>query len=94
MIVVLPPHILRAARAILNLSQEDCARAAGLSVKSVAQAESPRGSSARTVEKLRSLYESMGIEFMASSVTRSGLDGAGLRIKPSGDNGHDQWFVV
>lgn len=71
------PEQLRAARAILGLSQADIAEMTGKTTKTVRRAETAVGAVAlETVEAMRAALEAAGVEFIAENG-----GGAGVRLK-------------
>lgn len=75
-----PPDTLRAARALLRLSQDDLAKEIGLSRQSVSAAENDISSPMPTVAKMREFYEAKGLQFLGTLDIDSGrIDGAGVR---------------
>ncbi len=72
---------IRAARALLDWSQPDLARASGLATSSVKNLESETGSARReTLDAIVDAFERNGIEFMPAS---------GVRLKPQSVTVHD-----
>lgn len=69
---------LRAARAILGLSQPDVAKAAGVSTMTVKRAEGSGkpAASAETMQSIRTALEAAGVEFIEESG-----GGAGVRLR-------------
>ncbi|TPL00719.1 helix-turn-helix transcriptional regulator [Mesorhizobium sp. B2-4-14] len=62
---------LRAARALVNLSQEQVAERAGVSRRTVVRIESGgKGIALDAVEKLRLAFEREGVEFLPSTPER------------------------
>ena len=82
MITLLPPELLRAARAMTGLSQAEVAVLADVSQKTLSQMEAGKVTSAVLVEKLRKFYESQDIEFIASRDSGRASDGIGVRRRP------------
>ena len=76
--MTLSPAQCRAARALLNWSQEDLVRASGITKKTIADFE--RGATtprANTLSQIQAALEAMGIDFVNG-------DGPGVRIsRPS-----------
>lgn len=68
---------IRAARHLLKASQEDLAQWSGLSVPTVARAESEKDVfiSKRSIEMIQTAMEARGCEFL------SGARGVGVRVK-------------
>lgn len=76
----LPPTALRAARALVGLSQIDAAQEAGVAVKSLRAAEVGTTVSGDVNAKLRELYEEKGLEFLGIVDVGSGeMCGIGAR---------------
>jgi transcriptional regulator with XRE-family HTH domain len=74
------PHQLRAARALLDMSQEELAKAAGVGVMTVKRMEAARPEitgSARTVHKIQTALEEAGIVFIAADAQ----GGLGVRLR-------------
>lgn len=70
------PEQLRAARALLGLSQDDIANKIGSSSKTVRRAESgPKQVSESTVTAIRTVLEAEGVEFIPENG-----GGAGVRL--------------
>lgn len=73
---------MRAARALLGLTQEDIAQRTGISVQTIKRMETlgPGRSSANNVAAVQGVLEAAGIQFIAENG-----GGAGLRLaKPKG----------
>lgn len=62
--VLLTPDILRAARALVGLSQRELEAQAGVARSSIVAAESESAPSPGTILRLRTFYEHKGIEFL------------------------------
>lgn len=78
MINVLTPDMFRAARAMLNLTQQELAKEAGLERRIIARLESSQDNvKIRQSVQLRRTFERLGIEFTAASKSF----GPGLRWK-------------
>ncbi len=84
------PSQIRGARAMLNLSQVETARLAGVSVETLKRLEGVRagvavgqGVSADALAKVRAALEGAGIIFIAENG-----EGAGVRLRKA-HNGHD-----
>lgn len=72
---------IRAARALLNWSQEDLARAADMATSSIKNVESETSSARReTIRQIRDAFDRNGVEFMP---------GSGLRLKTDIVTVHD-----
>ncbi len=72
---------IRAARALLDWTQPDLAREAGLSLPTIRRMEGTMGpgrSSAANVDAVRRALESGGVEFIGAGDTGKG---AGVRLK-------------
>lgn len=77
-----PPPALRAARALLELSQQGAAEKAGTSLRSVQLAEGEGGTGEEVNSKLRAFYEAQGIVFLGTVEIGSGLISAcGVRLR-------------
>jgi ribosome-binding protein aMBF1 (putative translation factor) len=73
---------LRAARALLDLSQDDVSAASGLSVDDIRDAEAAAGSpSLEIAERLKRVFEAKGVVFVAAG--QSDASGAGVRLHAS-----------
>jgi transcriptional regulator with XRE-family HTH domain len=71
----LSPGHCRAARGLLNWSQEDLARRSEVTRRTIANFElSTKKANIRTIQKLLAAFEAAGIEFLNS-------DAPGLRLK-------------
>jgi transcriptional regulator with XRE-family HTH domain len=81
---VIEPAQIRAARALLALSQVELARMASLSVASVKRLEAAAGlrGAAETVWKIQKALEAAGVEFIPEEAGR----GAGVRLKQGRDS--------
>jgi transcriptional regulator with XRE-family HTH domain len=77
---IVPPPALRAARALLKLSQDKVCQAAQLTDRSLRQAESSNGAGEGVSNKLRQFYEASGLVFLGSVSIGSGrISGCGVR---------------
>jgi predicted transcriptional regulator len=76
------PEQIRAARAILGLSQPDVASAAKVSTMTIKRAEGSGkpGASADAVTAIRNALEAQGVEFLAAGQVAKG---AGVAVKVS-----------
>lgn len=75
------PQQSRAARALLDLTQPDLAKAAGLGLSTVVDFEkSRRDLPGDTLARLRAALEAAGVEFIPENG-----GGAGVRLKKAGD---------
>lgn len=71
------PQQCRAARAMLNLSQDNLAELSGVAVSSIIPFEKEqRSPRAATIDSLRTALEAVGVEFIAENG-----GGAGVRLK-------------
>ncbi|TBF37010.1 helix-turn-helix domain-containing protein [Rhizobium leguminosarum] len=78
-----PPDTLRAARALLRLSQGELAKEIGFSRQSVSAAENDPSSPIPTIAKMRAFYEKKGLQFLGTVDIDTGrIDGAGVRWRP------------
>lgn len=76
------PAQCRAARALINWSQQELADAAGIGVVTIRQFEAGVGSPRNTTtETLMNTLEAAGVEFLAGNGA-----GPGVRLKASGDS--------
>jgi len=74
---MITPEQVRAARAILGLSQEDVASKIGASTKTIRRAETTGSAvSASAVASIRAALEDSGVEFIEENG-----GGAGVRLK-------------
>lgn len=68
---------IRAARAWLNISQQELADASNVEVRTIYRIESGfRGATDRTLEKIRNAFEKRGLEFLFE-----GPKPVGLRVR-------------
>ena len=74
-----PKELMRAARVALNLSQNELAEHAGVSMKSVQNLEKGLPLNSATLQKIQTALEELGIEFLNSEGGR----GPGLRVPES-----------
>lgn len=87
MTTLLTGDLIRAARALIGLSQTELARKAGMTQKALGEFElSKRPITAKANDKLRRVFEEYEIQFLAANVEDSHLDGTGLRWKPKHPN--------
>lgn len=82
MTIIVPAHVLRAARALSGLNQAEVCARAGVSPKTMSDLETGRRTSLKAMVKVRKVYESEGIEFVATSVEGGFIDGCGVRQRP------------
>ena len=75
---------IRAARALLNISQADLAKIASVHVATIRRLEAATGvrGAAETLWKMQQALEHAGIEFIPEEAGR----GAGVRLKQSRDS--------
>lgn len=77
---MITPEQVRAARALLGLSQEDVAAKIGASTKTIRRAETKENAvSASAIAAIRSALEDSGVEFIEENG-----GGAGVRWKKEG----------
>lgn len=70
---------IRAARAWLNISQQELADASNVEVRTIYRIESGfRGATERTLDKIREAFETRGLEFIFE-----GAKPVGLRVRRS-----------
>ncbi|WP_260689198.1 multiprotein-bridging factor 1 family protein [Rhizobium leguminosarum] len=87
MTTLLTGDLIRAARALIGMSQVDLAKKAGITQKALGEFElGKRQITARANEKLRRVFDEQKIQFIAANVESSHLEGAGVRWKPSQPN--------
>lgn len=86
MTTLLTPDLIRAARAMLSLTQEQVGERAGITQKVLSDIETERKPpSAKSSEKLKRFFESNGIQFTAVNSATSDLEGTGVRWRPASD---------
>lgn len=84
---IVPPPALRAARALLKLSQDKVCQAAQLTDRSLRQAESSNGAGEGVSNKLRRFYEANGLVFLGSvSIETGWISGCGVRWSTPDDD--------
>jgi len=77
---VVPPPALRAARALLKLSQDKVCEEAQITDRSLRQAEGINGAGEGVSHKLRRFYEGKGLVFLGSVAIDTGwISGCGVR---------------
>ncbi|MBY3369062.1 helix-turn-helix domain-containing protein [Rhizobium laguerreae] len=87
MATLLTGDLIRAARALIGLSQIELAKKAGITQKALGEFElGKRPITARANEKLRRVFEEQQIQFIAANVESSNLEGTGVRWKPRQPN--------
>ena len=87
MSTILTPQLSKAARGLLDWSQEDLSEKAGVGLRSVSRFESKGGTATPVVrQKLYEAFKQGGIEFIASNSMTNDLDGVGLRFRPHNPN--------
>ncbi|MGH0364202.1 helix-turn-helix domain-containing protein [Sinorhizobium meliloti] len=81
-IVYAAPDALRAARALVGLTQTQLAAFIGVSWRSLAACETGSGATLKTIAALRDYYELSGIELLGTvNLTTNEVEGAGARSK-------------
>lgn len=87
MTTLLTGDLIRAARALIGISQVDLAKKAGITQKALSDFELGKQQvTARANEKLRRVFDEKEIQFIAANVESSQLEGTGVRWKPSKPN--------
>ena len=87
MTTLLTGDLIRAARALIAMSQVDLAKKAGITQKALSDFELGKQQvTARANEKLRRVFDEQKIQFIAANVESSHLEGTGVRWKPSKPN--------
>jgi transcriptional regulator with XRE-family HTH domain len=87
MSTLLTGDLIRAARALIGLSQVELAKKAGITQRALGEFElGKRPITARANEKLRRVFDESQIQFIAANIEASHLDGAGVRWKPHQPN--------
>lgn len=87
MTTLLTGDLIRAARALIGMSQVDLAKKAGITQKALGEFElGKRQITARANDKLRRFFDEQEIQFIAANVESSHLEGTGVRWKPSQPN--------
>ncbi|MBY3474079.1 helix-turn-helix transcriptional regulator [Rhizobium sp. 25PS6] len=87
MTTLLTGDLIRAARALIGLSQVELATKAGITQKALGEFElGKRQITARANEKLRRVFDEGQVQFIAANIEASHLDGAGVRWKPEQPN--------
>ncbi|WP_105433179.1 helix-turn-helix transcriptional regulator [Neorhizobium sp. T6_25] len=87
MSTILTPQLSKAARGLLDWSQEELSEKAGVGLRSVSRFESKGGTATPVVrQKLYEAFKQGGIEFIASNSMTKDLDGLGLRFRPLNPN--------
>lgn len=82
---------LRAARALLNLSQSDVAKLARVSrIKIIRMENADGGVSLSTLESVRAAYEREGVEFLPSTDER----GPGVAVRKAASGERDEVNAV
>lgn len=83
MTTLLTGDLIRAARALIGLSQVELAKKAGITQKALGEFElGKRMITARANEKLRRVFDEREIQFIAANVEANELEGTGVRWKP------------
>jgi transcriptional regulator with XRE-family HTH domain len=83
MSTLLTGDLIRAARALIGLSQVELAKRAGITQKALGEFElGKKPITARANEKLRRVFDEGQVQFIAANIEASHLDGAGVRWKP------------
>lgn len=91
------PDALRAARALVGLTQTQLAAFIGVSRKSLAACETGSGATLKTIAALRDYYELSGIELLGTvNLTTNEVEGAGARWKvPERHNSYERgWRLL
>jgi len=84
---LLTGDLIRAARALIEMSQVELAKKAGITQKALGEFElGKRKITARANEKLRRVFDEKNIQFIAANVESTELEGTGVRWKPSQPN--------
>lgn len=84
MTTLLTGDLIRAARALIGMSQVELATKAGITQKALSDFElGKRPITAKANEKLRRVFDEQKIQFIAANVEASQLEGTGVRWKPS-----------
>ncbi|MBY3355157.1 helix-turn-helix transcriptional regulator [Rhizobium laguerreae] len=79
--------LIRAARALIGMSQVELARKAGITQKALGEFElGKRQITARANEKLRRYFDEQHVQFIAANIEANHLEGTGVRWKPSHPN--------
>ncbi|PDT09997.1 helix-turn-helix transcriptional regulator [Rhizobium sp. M1] len=87
MSTLLTGDLIRAARALIGLSQVELAKKAGITQKALGEFElGKRPITARANEKLRRVFDEGQVQFIAANIEASHLEGAGVRWKPQQPN--------
>ncbi|MFA1677186.1 multiprotein-bridging factor 1 family protein [Rhizobium mongolense] len=87
MTTLLTGDLIRAARALLGLSQVELARKAGITQKALGEFElGKKPITAKANEKLRRFFEERQVQFIAANVEANHLEGTGVRWKPPHPN--------
>ncbi len=87
MTTLLTGDLIRAARALIGISQVDLAKKAGITQKALSDFELGKQQvTAKANEKLRRVFDEQKIQFIAANVEASQLEGTGVRWKPSQPN--------
>jgi DNA-binding XRE family transcriptional regulator len=80
----LPPELVRAARGLLGLSQQQLADLAGTSIKTINRLEKGSSPPSRKLnEALHSVFAASNIQFTAANTDSGELDGVGVRRRPT-----------
>ncbi|MGN7828958.1 helix-turn-helix domain-containing protein [Agrobacterium radiobacter] len=87
MTTLLTGDLIRAARALLGLSQTELAKKAGMTQKALGEFElNKKPITAKANEKLRRVFDEHDIQFLAANIEASHLDGTGVRWRPKHPN--------
>ncbi|MGO8103241.1 multiprotein-bridging factor 1 family protein [Rhizobium leguminosarum] len=87
MTTLLTGDLIRAARALIGLSQVELAKKAGITQKALGEFElGKRHITARANEKLRRFFDERQVQFIAANIEDSHIEGAGVRWKPKQPN--------
>lgn len=80
----LPPELVRAARGLLGLSQQELALRVGTSLKTISRLESGNSPPSRKLnEALHSVFAAADVQFTAANTDSGDLDGVGVRRRPT-----------
>lgn len=78
-----PPDALRAARALLRLSQQELSKKIQVTRQSISAAESDASAPLPTVSKMRRFYEDQGLQFLGViDIDTGSINAAGVRWRP------------
>ncbi|MBB3545472.1 helix-turn-helix transcriptional regulator [Rhizobium sp. BK399] len=87
MTTLLTGDLIRAARALIGLSQVELAKKAGITQKALGEFElGKRLITSKANEKLRRVFDELNVQFIAANVEANHLEGTGVRWKPQHPN--------